>query len=99
MDTSENLNGEKDNLCVAGRKQMWKILKKKYPKTSPDVPVGKKDKSGNLITNHKGLKQLYLETYMHRLRNRPIKKDFEEIEELKNKLFSRERLIPEFFRP
>ena len=25
---------------------------------------------------------------MHRLRNRPIKKDFEEIEELKNKLFS-----------
>ena len=27
-------------------------------------------------------------TYIHRLRNRPIKKDFEEIEELKNKLFS-----------
>ena len=52
---------------------MWKILKKKYPETSPDVPVGKKDKSGNLITNHKGLKQLYLETYMHRLRNIPIK--------------------------
>ena len=48
MDTSENLNGEKDNLGGAGRKQMWKILKKKYPKTSPDVPVGKKDKSGNL---------------------------------------------------
>ena len=88
MDTSENLNGEKDNLGGAGQKQMWKILKKKYPKTSPDVPVGKKDKSGNLITNHKGSKQLYLETYMHRLRNRPIKKDFEEIEELKNKLFS-----------
>ena len=69
MDTTKNLNGEKDNLGGAGRKQMWKILKKKYPKTSPDVPVGKKDKSGNLITNHKGLKQLYLETYMHRLRN------------------------------
>ena len=34
-----------------------------------------------------GLKKLYLETYLHRLRNRPIKTEFQEIEKMKNNLF------------
>ena len=40
--------------------------------------MGKKDHKGNLITNHKGLKKLYLKTYIDRLRNRPMKDGFEE---------------------
>ena len=35
-----------------------------------------------------GLKHLYLETYIHRLRNRPIKTDFQEIKNLKDELFN-----------
>ena len=70
-----------------GRKKMWRILKRKYPKNVTAVPVGKKDQKGNLITNHEGLKKLYLKTYIHRLRNRPIRGDFEELKKMKNELF------------
>ena len=49
--------------------------------------MGKKDRKGNIITNHEGLKHLYLQTYVNRLRNRPIKPDFEEIRRLKMELF------------
>ena len=51
------------------------------------VPAGKKDTSGNVITNHSGLKELYLKTYIHRLRNRPIKDELKEIKILKDELF------------
>ena len=39
------------------------------------------------MTNHEGLKKLYLQTYMHRLRNRPIKEGFEELKAFKDELF------------
>ena len=48
----------------------------------------KKDRKGNLITNHLGLKNLYLKTYKQRLRNRPIQTGFKEIENLKSILFN-----------
>ena len=41
-----------------------------------------------MITNHVGLKKLYLKTYKERLRNRPIKTDFEELRNLKMLLFN-----------
>ena len=63
-------------------------MKRKFPKITPAIPVAKKDRSGNLITNPMGLKHLYLETYIHRLRNRPIKTDFQEIKDLKTELFN-----------
>ena len=63
------------------------MLKQKIPKNPPQVPVGKNDFSGNLITNYEGLKNLYLKTYMHRLRNRPIKTELTEIKKLKEELF------------
>ena len=87
VDALKELGGDKQSLGGNGRRQMWKLLKKYSPKSTPSVPVGKKDSSGNLITNHEGLKKLYLKTYVHRLRNRTIKEDFEDLKELKNKLF------------
>ena len=66
---------------------MWSLLKKNYPKSLPVVPVGKKDRKGKLITDHEQLKHLYLETYLHRLRNRPGKDDLEELRQLKLALF------------
>ena len=87
MDTLQQLGGDRKNLSGSGRKKLWEILKRKYPKCAPGVPVGKKDKFGNLITNHEGLKKLYLETYIHRLRNRHIKDELKEIKKLKEELF------------
>ena len=51
------------------------------------MPVGKKDKSGKLITNYEGLKSLYLKTYIDRLRDRPIKNEYQEIKSRKEELF------------
>ena len=86
METINNMGGDHQALNGSGRKKLWQILKKKYPKMSHPVPVGKKDKSGNLITSHSQLKDLYLSTYLHRLRNRPIKNEMNEIKRLKEEL-------------
>ena len=87
IETLRELSGDDDTINGNRRKQMWKLLKKKFPKISTAVPVGKKDRKGNIITNHEGLKHLYLQTYVNRLRNSPIKPDFEEIRRLKMELF------------
>ena len=88
VESLKALGGEEHSLGGSGRKHMWKILKQKYPKILPVIPVGKKDRHGNLITNHEGLKHLYLETYIKRLRNRPIRSDFEELKKMKMELFN-----------
>ena len=45
----------------------WKLKKKLAPKNTFDPPAAKKDKSGNLITDKKGLESLYIDTYKDRL--------------------------------
>merc|ERR1712240_34100 len=87
MTSIRELGSKGSDLKGEGRTKMWKILHKYYPKHLNAVPVGKKDRSGNIITNHKELKHLYLETYMNRLRNRPIKPGFEKLQDMKNDLF------------
>ena len=86
--TLEMVGAKEDFVCGNDRKQIWKLLKDKYPKILPAIPVGKKDQRGNIITSHIGFKKLYLQTYKHRLRNRPIKMDFEEILQLRTDLFN-----------
>ena len=86
VDALNLLGGDNHTLNGSERKHLWQLLKRKYPKCLPAIPVGKKDKSGNIITNHEGLKKLYLETYVHRLRNRPIKEEYSEIKQLKDEL-------------
>ena len=87
LETLRKLGGDERNLNGSGRKQLWKLLKRKYPKFWPSVPIGKKDKFGNIVTNYEGLKELYLNTYKHRLRNRPIKEEFQEMKACKDELF------------
>ena len=87
METLRELGGEEDSIGGEGRKNMWKLLKNEFPKSSIAIPVSKKDRKGNLITNHESLKHLYLQTYINRLRNRAIKPGFEEIKNRKLELF------------
>ena len=95
--TLRYLGGNERQLGPNGRKQLWKILKEKYPtKITPAVPIGKKDRRGNVITNYEGLKQLYLETYTHRLRNRPINPELHDLQQMKMKLFDLRLELSEF---
>ena len=92
--SEENFQKIKDNFeCLSGKKHqlncngMWNLMKKVFPKNAPPLPVGKMDSRGQVITNPEELKELYLETYTHRLRHRPIKEDFSYLKELKETLF------------
>ena len=87
VDTLRKIGGDNQYLNGSGRNKIWELLKKNFPKFKSAVPVGKKDKSGKIVTNHENLKKLYLNTYKHRLRSRPIKEDFKNIKEHKDELF------------
>ena len=53
---------------------MWKLKNQLIPKEM-DPPMAKLDSYGNLITAPGALKNLYLETYVERLKHREIKPD------------------------
>ena len=67
---------------------IWKIKKKYFPKIKPSLPVGKKNMKKQLITNPSELKELYLETFKHRLRQRPAQPGFEYLLEIQNELYN-----------
>ena len=67
---------------------MWALKKKVFPKNMKALPVCKKDQKGNIITEPSQLRSLYLETYKHRLRHRPIKDNLITLKQMKEKLWS-----------
>ena len=87
VETLKKFGGDDTNLKGSGRNKIWEILKQNFPKSKAAVPVGKRDKHGMIVTNHEKLKKLYLNTYKHRLRNRPMREDFQNIKEHKEELF------------
>ena len=80
----ENTKKVKDNLSVMSEIDgsfnafgFWKVKNKFFPKHGKSLPVSKVDFSGRLISNPAELMQLYTQTYVHRLRHRPIKPELE----------------------
>ena len=65
----------------------WSLVRKVRPKHTPPIPVGKIDFEGNMVTDQNSLKKLYLETFIWRLRDRPMKPDLVDLQLLKEKLF------------
>ena len=63
------------------------MKKKLAPKTAVDPPAAKLNSKGKLVTNKEELEQLYLDTYIERLKPNPVDEDLEDIFELKNELF------------
>ena len=64
----------------------WKLKKKLCPQIL-DPPMAKINEQGMLVTSPNLLKDLYLRTYKHRLRQRIMKKEYLEIFILKNELW------------
>ena len=65
----------------------WSLVRKTRPKHLPTVPVGKINNKGTMITDQMGLKKLYLETFLWRLRDWPMRPDLTDLEEVKIKAF------------
>ena len=92
----ENVKKIKDNLSMLTETDgsinvsgVWKIKKKIFPKNMKTLPIAKKDVNGRLVSNPEELKTLYIQTYIHRLRHRPVKPGFEELKMLKEELCAR----------
>ena len=67
--------------------EVWKTLKKLWPKIHQKIPVAKKNHFGKIISEPKKLKKLLAKEYKIRLRTRPIRPDFKELEIRKNRIF------------
>ena len=65
---------------------MWALQRKIFPKNPPNLPTAKKDVEGKMITSHRDLQKLYLDTFVHRLRWRPMREDYAELFLLKEEL-------------
>ena len=73
-DGSTNING------------LWNLKRKVFPKNAESLPFAKKNFDGRMITSQTELRSLYLETFSHRLRHRPIRDSFKYLKTLKDEL-------------
>ena len=83
----EYLGNQDDAIEGFSQPKTWKLKKKLAPKNTFDPPAAKKDQSGNLVTDKKGLEDLYLETYKNRLQPNKIANGLEDLKSLKEYLF------------
>ena len=72
---------------------VWGQKKKIFPKVTPPVPAAKMDANGKLVTDIEGLKALYEDTFLHRLRQRKIKKRYSDLYELQQGLLQMRLLL------
>ena len=82
-DEAEHIKTLEGNFSQLG---FWKLKKKLYPQIM-DPPMAKVNEKGMLVTAPNLLKDLYLRTYKHRLRQRMIKTEYFDIFFLKNELW------------
>ena len=80
---SENMKTLEGKFSQIG---FWKLKKKLYPQVM-DPPMAKFNENGVLVTAPNLLKDLYLRTYKHRLRQRMIETRYLDIFFLKNELW------------
>ena len=81
VDTSDGINPSK----------IWDVKKKLIQKITPENPSAMKDKRGNIVTDKNHIKKLLRDSYKERLEPNKIEDSLEELEQLKEFLYS-ERL-------
>ena len=66
--------------------QMWRLKRKIMPRPR-EPPTAKKNEEGNVVTHPVKLRNLYLNTYKHRLRQRQILPHLKHLRKLRVELF------------
>ena len=89
MEQFEHLDQTDDNINMG----IWKVKNKHFPKKTASVPSAKADINGRLVSDPNGLKNLYLDTFTHRLRQRPIKEKYSKLFELQKEVLNRRLII------
>ena len=80
LEQIEDTNGGFSNIGF------WKLKQKLHP-AAVDPPLAKKDKAGNLVTSPEAIKNLYIEEYISRLKNRDMKPELLDLYFLKTELW------------
>ena len=80
----KNLSENPENVNI---KEVWKLMRKVFPKFKPPVPTAKRNFRGKLVTDLDEIKELLLQEYSHRLRKRPIRPDLGDLEARKSEIF------------
>ena len=75
----ENFQAFSENPENVNLQQVWKLIDKLWPKKEPKLPAGKKNHKGILVTESNQIKQLLAKEYRERLRETPIRPDFENL--------------------
>ena len=81
------LGSKDDGLEGFNQAKTWSLKKRLSPKNSEEPPMAKKDAKGTLITEKSSLEQLYLDTYVERLKPNKMASGLENLERLKEYLF------------
>ena len=82
-----NFKQYSDNPESINLKQMWRILKRIWPKVGSSLPVAKKNHKGKIVTGPKDLKNLLAREYKDRLRSRPVRPDLVSLKKRRRKIF------------
>ena len=83
----QHLGQSKDGLGGFNQAKIWSLKKTLAPKNSEEPPMAKKDPKGNLISDKSLLENLYLDTYVDRLKPNKMADGLENLENLKEYLF------------
>ena len=67
--------------------QMWKIMKKLWPKNGTSLPVAKKNHRGKIVSGAKDIKNLLAREYKDRLRSRPVRPDLVGMKRRRKRIF------------
>ena len=80
-----NLDSKDTNINI------WKQMKKAYPKKTKPLPTGVKNMENKIVTNPEEKKSVILEHFRHRMRKRPVHSDVKDIIDM-NKCLFQERI-------
>ena len=72
---------------------IWGIKKKEFPKKSSSLPSAKVDVNGCMVSDPAELQKIYLDTFTHRLRERPPREEFAELYEQQKSLLEKRLII------
>ena len=69
-----------------GNTNIWRQMRKAFPKKNKPLPTGVKNIEDKVITNPAEKKKVILKHFANRMRKRPVKEDVKEIINLNEKL-------------
>ena len=67
--------------------QVWKTLKRLWPKAGSSLPVAKKNHKGKIVSAPKDIKSLLAREYKDRLRKRPMRPDLLSLRKRRKRIF------------